>query len=423
VAVDDPLLPAAQHLMGPEAAELLGAAVEAFGGRLEAAQAVQVQHRPGHDLVVRYDTQVAWGSRPPQRETLLAAALIGGAPEGTLVLSAGDVEAAVWRYPYDPRLPGLAAAVTPGQVDEVLDGLIPHRPELEVVAYRPIRRAVVRATTGDRELYLKVVRPKETAVIAGRHDALAAAGLPVPRVLRIDESRGLLVMEALTGENLRDRLLGSTDGWPPARSYLDLLARLAEVELPPARVSNRLALTPWETADSHARALTAILPREADRLARITDAIATLPESAEPKRTVHGDLYEAQLMVEGGDLSGLLDLDDVGPGGPLDDPATLLAHLHILRPDDRRHRDHLRRHRLALRAAFVEALCPEGRDEADHGAELDLRTAAILVGLATGPFRAQSDRWQAEVRRRIGMAARLTAAHSPDREKTLRKAS
>lgn len=418
VPVDDPLLPAAEHLLGPEAVALLGAAVQAYAGRLHSARPVQVQHRPGHDLVVRYDAEVAWGARPAQRETLLAAALVGGAPEGTLVLSAGEVEAAVWRYPYDPRLPGLAAAVTPGQVDEVLEGLLPRRPDLEVVAYRPIRRAVVRATAGDHELYLKVVRPEETAVIAARHDALSAAGLPVPRVVRADAERGLLVMEALTGENLRDRLLRSTEGWPPPQAFLDLMGRLAVVELPPARVSSRLAMTPAETAESHARALTAILPAEADRLTRITEAIATLAPSAGPTRTVHGDLYEAQLMVEHGALHGLLDLDDVGPGGPLDDPATLLAHLHILRPEERRHRDHLRRYRQSLRVAFSEALGVDG-----DGAELDLRTAAILVGLATGPFRAQSERWQGEVRRRIAMAARLAAPHHSAGERTLRKAS
>jgi aminoglycoside phosphotransferase len=418
VPVDDPLLPAARHLVGEDAADLLRAAVAGFGGELASARTVQVQHRPGHDLVVRYDALVGWSGRPAQRETLLAAAMVGGPPPGTLVLTADDLEAAVWRYPFDPRLPGLAEAVTPGHVDEVLAGALEGRPQLEVVAYRPIRRAVVRAHAGDREAYLKVVRPKEAAVIAGRHHALAAAGLPVPAVHRVDEAKGLLVLEALSGENLRDRLLRTTDGWPTASAFLDLMDRLATVALPPARVSSRLALRPGEAAASHARALTAILPQEAARLDRIVAAIDALPEVDGTTVTVHGDLYEAQLMVDGSALTGLLDLDDVGPGHRLDDPATLLAHLHILQPTARRHRDHLRRYRLALRAAFVEALTPDG-----DGAELDLRTAAILVGLATGPFRAQNERWQVEVRRRIGMAARLTDPHSPAGEKTLRKAS
>jgi aminoglycoside phosphotransferase (APT) family kinase protein len=418
VSVDDPLLPAARHLVGTDATELLGAAVAAFGGDLHVAEAVQVQHRPGRNLVVRYDAQVAWGGRPAQRETLLAAAMVGGPPEGTLVLSAEGVEAAVWRYPFDPHLPGLAEAVTPGRVVQLLDGLLPGRPQLEVMAYRPIRRAVVRATSGHEQAYLKVVRPKEAVLIAGRHEALAAAGLPVPRVLALDEDAGLLVLDALGGDNLRDRLLRGTVGWPPATGYLQLLERLAAVELPPARPSGWLALSPADAAASHAQALTAILPREEQRLARIVAAIGSRPPAKDPVQTVHGDFYEAQLMVEGDALTGLLDLDDVSPGHRLDDPAILLAHLQILRPETRRHRDHLRAYRLALRAAFVEALAPDG-----DGAELDLRTAAHLVGLATGPFRAQSQRWEVEVRRRIGMAARLNAPHTPAGEKTLRMAS
>ena len=39
--------------------------------------------------------------------------------------------------------------------------------------------------------------------------------------------------------------------------------------------------------------------------------------------------------------------------------------------------------------------------------DLDLVTAGAVVGLATGPFRVQQQRWRREVRRRIGLAERL----------------
>jgi Ser/Thr protein kinase RdoA (MazF antagonist) len=411
VPVDDPLLPAARHLAGADATDLLKVAVASFGGTLAHADAVQVQHRPGHDLVVRYDADVAWGDGPARRETLLAAATTHGAPAGTLVLMADDLEAGVWRYPFDPRLPGLSDAVTPGRVDRLLGDVLGGRPRLEVVAYRPIRRAVVRATTGDRAVYLKVVRPEETRPIANRHRQLRAAGIPVPEVLDADETKGILMLAALPGENLRDRLLDHATGWPRPAEYVDLMRAVASVALSGASVPGPPPMAPAEVAAAHARALLAILPGEADRLHRIATSLETLSEAA-PTTTIHGDLYEAQLMVDGGGaLTGLLDLDDAGPGPVLADAATLLAHLHILQPATRRHRDHLRRYRIALRAALLDAFA-EGGDPA----ELDGRTAATLLGLATGPFRAQRSRWQTEVRRRLAMADRLAG------EKTLRKA-
>ena len=412
VPVDDSLLPAARHLAGRDATDLLRVAVASFGGDLAQAEAVQVQHRPGQDLVVRYDASVAWSGRAARRETLLAASTSAGAPPGTLVLTADGMEAGVWRYPFDPRLPGLADAVTPGRVDRLLAGALRGRPELEVVAYRPIRRAVVRATDGEREVYLKVLRPEETAAIAERHHRLRSAGLPVPEVLNVDEALGLLVLAALPGHNLRDRLLVGTSAWPRAADYVTLMTALAAVELPPS-VTDPAPMGPAEMAAGHARALVAILPGEAHRLDRIVRCLQDLPADLGPTVTIHGDLYEAQLMVDGrGALTGLLDLDDAGVGHPIADAATLLAHLHILQPDTRRHREHLHRYRVRLRDAMVDAFDPTG-----DATELDRRTAGVLVGLATGPFRAQRVRWQVEVRRRLAMAERLVG------EKTLRHAS
>ena len=160
VPVDDPLLPVARHLAGRDATDLLRVAVASFGGDLAQAEAVQVQHRPGQDLVVRYDAvcgleRAGCDARPSWPPRPLA-------PPGTLVLAAAGVEAGVWRYPFDPLLPGLADAVTPGRVDRLLAGGLRGRPDLEVVAYRPIRRAVVRATDGEREVYSRSSDPRRS---------------------------------------------------------------------------------------------------------------------------------------------------------------------------------------------------------------------------------------------------------------------
>lgn len=409
--IDDPLLPAARHLVGADAVELLGAAVAHAGGRIEEAAVAQVQHRPGLDLVVRYDTVVTWGHAPARRETLLAAATARGAPVGTLRLESdgleGDgLEAGVWRYPFDPELPALEAAVTPVGEDR-----------LEVVAYRPTRRAVVRLTAADgTTTYRKVVRPREAAGLVAVHRGLAVAGLPVPAVLDADPAAGRLTLEGLGGETLRGRLLGSRTGWPPVGDVVELVEAVAHVDLGTAVRPARLSLA--DATAGHARALLAILPDEGRRLDRLTAAVADVGRVDPTRaRTVHGDLYEAQIMVTGRRVSGLLDLDDVHLGDPLDDAAVVVGHLHLVRPDGRAHREHLGRYRRRLRDALAEAFAPGG-----DRAELDRRTAAVLVGLATGSFRAQRRDWQAEARRRLTVADHVLRATGAD-EGTLRAAS
>lgn len=404
--IEDSLLPAARHLVGTDAADLLRVAVAHAGGRLDEAAVVQVQHRPGLELVARYEALVAWGGAPARRETLLAAATTHGAPAGTLPLEGDGLEAGVWRYPFDPELPALEAAVTPVGAEH-----------LEVVAYRPTRRAVVRATAPDgTTTYRKVVRPREAAGLAAVHEGLASAGLPVPAVLEADPETGVLTLEGLGGENLRDRLLGSRTGWPPVGQLVELIEAVARVDLGAAVGPPRLSLA--DATAGHARALLAILPDEGQRLDRLTSAVADIGR-VDPSRarTVHGDLYEAQVMVTGDRISGLLDLDDVYLGDPLDDAAVAVGHLHLVRPETRAHREHLGRYRRRLRDALAEAFSPGG-----GRAELDRRTAAVLVGLATGSFRAQRRDWQAEARRRLSVADRVLRSGRAD-EETLRVAS
>ena len=412
--IDDPLLPAAAHLVGSDARSLLAAAVQSAGGSLLDASLVQIQHRPSHDVVARFEVTVAWCGGPPRAETLLAGCTPEGAPAGTLPMEADGIHAGVWRYPFDPRLPGLATAVTPGRLARYLDPVVGPDARLEVVAYRPIRRAVIRATGVDgRTAYVKVVRPAKTTEIAAAHERLQRAGLAVPEVLGVDATEGLLVLAALDGVNLRDQLLGETRGWPPAQQHLELSARLATV---PAATFGPGAPTVdlGHAARSHARAIGAILATATRPLERIVGGVGHLAAGPPPAQvTVHGDLYEAQLMVRDGRIVGLLDLDDVGPGHPLDDLATTLGHLHLLQPSTRRHRDHLRRYRTALRDTFATERDTSG------GRELDLRTAAVLVGLAVGPFRSQRSDWPTEVHRRLAIADRLVQSAAPAHENTL----
>lgn len=404
--IDDAVLPASRHLTGEHARDVLATVVAAADGRLDAVRPSHVQYRPGSELVVRYEATVSWRGAAPVAETLLAAATTRGPLPGTVPLVAeadeGQLRVGVWRWPFDPILPGLGTAVAATGIAPLL-GVDPRSVRLEVIAYRPTERAVVRVTTDRGSThYVKVVRPEAVVPLVDRHVRLAAAGVPVPVVTSHDPTTGIIVMDELSGATLRERLKVDLPPWPGAAEFRRLTAALAAAPLDGAtpvrgRVSDALG---------HARVLAEIAPGRIPQLDRLTDHLRTAVERSEQRRgaVVHGDLYEAQLIVDGPRIIGLLDIDDVGPGDPLDDLATVLGHL--------RYRAGTTRTNAARLTAYADEL-REGFCAGGHGGpavdpdELDLVTGAVLVGLATGPFRIQQRGWADAVVRHLDTAEAL----------------
>lgn len=401
VLIDDEVLPAAVHLTGVGATDVLRAAVEAGGGNLRSASVAHVRYRPSADVVVRYSASVAWSGGPVVSETLLAATTVDGAPTGTLPLVAGDtddpLEVGVWRWPFDPVLVGLTDAVTASTVATWLTGVVEGPLQLEVVAYRPTERAVVRVDAANgTQVYLKVVAPTVAERVVETHRRLLDAGVPVPDVVAVAPERGLVAMSALAGDTLRVRIKEDRPPFPPAEEYLALARALGSVELPGVEpVRGKLA-----DALAHASMLATVMPDQRGRLDRLTDRLASGVDRSRARAgvTIHGDLYESQLVVDGTRIVGVLDIDDTGPGDPIDDLANVLAHLRYRAVTTPRLRTRLDGYADALRREF-------GRHVDVH--ELDLVTGAALVGLATGPFRVQQRHWQHEVRRVLHRAEQL----------------
>jgi aminoglycoside phosphotransferase (APT) family kinase protein len=403
--IDDPALPAAVHLLGDGAWALVAAGVGALGGELHRLEPAQVIYRPGSELTVRYDATVAWGDGRVADEVLCVGTTRKGAPPGTVPLEAEGMEAGLWRYPFDPALPGLEAAVTPPGVAAVAGAIVGVDPELTMRAYRPGRRAVVHARGDLGEAYLKVVRLSVFDSMVATHHALASAGLPVPEVLAGDPEAGILVLRALPGDGLRDRLRSGASPWPPAEEVTAMLDRLAGVSPVPGmeRVSpiSRGVGTHLTMIE---RALGVSDPSTEELRSLLVDGwSAGEPDPVEPVSLIHGDLHEAQLLVDGPVISGVLDIDGVGPGDRADDLGRFLGHLSALALGAGRHRHAVDAYVAELRRDFARSI------EVD---QLDLRAAAVVTGLAVGPFRVQMAGWQDETRRRLELA-RWWAAHTP----------
>lgn len=387
-AVDDQALPEAAALLGPDGASAVRTAVEATGGRVVDLSVVQVMYEPGQAVAVRWNVDVDWPDEGLQRESLVAAADTDGPPAGSFPLEADGLRIGMFRWPHDPRLPGLLLATDSAERPEWWAGCGDDL-TMEVLRYRPGRRAVIRGAGRDGEVYVKVLRPHRAPRMLRRHRAMADAGLPVPDVLHADEESGVVVTRGMPGATLRAELERGGRVPEPAE-----LVRLVE-RLPEAMLrSARRAKAPSESVDRHSSTIISVLPEATELVERVRALIGPSEPPAEFE-PVHGDFHDDQILVQDGRISALLDIDGAGRGRRVDDFGTMLGHL-VNRAADLgidSHTDYVDR----TRALFMSVVDP---------VELARQTASTLVGLATGPYRVQEPRWQERTFARLRLAER-----------------
>ncbi|MGO1226709.1 MULTISPECIES: phosphotransferase [unclassified Brachybacterium] len=396
-------------LTGPGAGGLLRSAVGNSGGVLHSWQLDHVDHRPGRSTKALYRTMVSWpeldGPQAPAREELFgASAHIGEreknlyVAEQTLVMTDGDINVRVWRYPHDPWLPMLPQVCYPDIVGRTLRdlgapiGSDPSVPiAIDVVSYRPGRRAVLRASQGERAVFLKVMQPHRSGEIVDRHHRLLAAGVPVPEV--IAHHNGLVVLAELPGRPLARAVIDEGVSACRAEDLVALVDRL------PASMYSLPLRPPWtDSVEFYAGIVSSAVPALGPRLDALVRAIREGLTALEqrmdmrPHDVVHGDFYEAQVFVENGKVVGLLDIDTVGPGRRADDLACLLAHLSVLADYgnagriDRAMQERVEEAIRTWHEVFAERVDPT---------EVALRSAGVVLSLATGPHRQQEAAWEA----------------------------
>jgi hypothetical protein len=397
-------------LTSAEVQPLLAAAVEHAGGTLVSWRLQHVDSQPGWSTTATYSAAVDWpaGRRD---EILGASARVGGRrgnDDRATVFGDGGREVAVWLYPDDPDLPGLrrAASVT-GLATMLAEHRVvpvPPPPEavtLEMISYRPRRRAVLKVTiegsAGGLTYFVKVLREAAVAPTLQRHRLLLEAGFPAPVVAAITPDF-CLVLPRVAGRPLARALFD--ESMPcSAESLVGLLDAL-----PPA-VVGLPRRPPWSDAvGSYADMVASVLPAAAAQLSwlvsEITTGLAGIGPGSEP---THGDFHEGQVFVSGGMITGVVDIDTVGPGRRADDLACLLAHLSTVQ-------------RMSVEQAIglnrlVNLWMPVFEARVDP-TELRLRAAAVVISLATGPYRAQQPQWLAETATMLNAAEALARSTS-----------
>jgi hypothetical protein len=392
-------------LTSAEVKDLLSAAVEHAGGRLVSWRLDHVDANPRHSTTATYSAVVDW---PTGRRTELlgASARVGGRSgndDRAVIFGDGDREVAVWLYPDDPDLPGLRRAAVP----DALAGLLnEHRfldhpltgddIALEMISYRPRRRAVLKAVitthSGPRTFFVKVLRESVYAPTLERHELLRRAGFPAAGVAAATADF-ILVLSQVPGRALTQAIFD--EAMPcTAESLIMLLDSL------PAAVAALPRRPPWTGAvATYAEMIAAALPVLDPQLrwlaGQVSNSLAGLPPGMEP---THGDFHEGQLFVSKGVITGVLDIDTIGPGRRADDLACMIAHLSTMQ--------RMTPEQAAGLSRLID-LWLQVFDTRVDPAELRLRAAGVIVSLATGPYRGQEPNWEAETSRMIESAVSL----------------
>ena len=364
-------------LTSPEAAGLLQAALTGdpevrlpgFTSRLD-----DLHYRPGSEVTAIYTVTFEPTPGQVQNEHLLATT---AEVTGAATLRRGDLAVRVWRHPADPRLPGLAPACDPAVVldwlrDAALLAPEPRALHVDLLTYRPLRRAVLRATCDDQDFYLKVVRPGYDDRLALRQELLAAADLTVPILSR--PAPGVLLSQAIRGLSLARVLAGRRQGQealPDPGDLTGLLDRLPAAALDlPRRPS-------WSgNLEFHATTARQQLPEATDRIGALARTVTHVLDHGRhgPVVPTHGDFYEANIFVDH-DTLRFIDIDSVGPGLREDDLACCLAHLAVLPGLDPDTYPRVPEVLAQWQAAFEQQV---------DATDLRARTAGVLLSLVAG---------------------------------------
>lgn len=381
-------------LLGPDASDVVAAAVAGYGCRLDGLRAVNVDVDPsGTAVIVTYAATLRRADDSCTTEYLGAATGMR-IPAGAAVVAGeyhgATIEVGIWAWPRDPALPALPTASDPVRLAGAFrDFGLSNATTLDIRprAYHPARRAVLEVHDDRFRWFVKVVPPWEARDFRHRHDVVCGR-VPAPPVLAW-AADGLIVLPEGKGTLLRTLITDGDAALPsPAelQSVLDALPN--ELTFFAPRPSH------LELVDDCAAVLRCAADGEPDvltELAEVADALRSVEPRSEAKVPTHGDFYEDQLLAENGRVTALLDIDTAGPGERSDEWATLLAHLSVLALD------------VETAAGYRDAVLAHAERRV-AGTQLRLRTAAALLGLAVTPFQVQLHRWPEHTVARLRLA-------------------
>ncbi len=346
---------------------------------------VQVRYVPGRSVTVELSARIRWSDKSESAERFVA---MSGMTlhEDCAVVAWGSTHIGLWRFPNDPYLPGLRSTFAAAGAEDLFEKLGFHGGDITVTrkAYRASRRAVLELKSPDHRVFVKIVRPANAEKIHRLHQRLSPI-MVVPKSLGWSSTDGTVAIEAVSGQSLRTVIAEGARTLPEAHDLAELLD-----QLPPAGPDDAAVADPVERVDEHARFLGAVCPASTQGVAAVAARMGDVDLGG--GELIHGDFHADQILTENGLVTGLVDIDTVGRGARIMDYASMLAQLSVLAE---RGQPGFAAYGQQLIAGFDRLVDPQ---------QLRRRVAAVIVGLATGPFRVQERQWDVETEARVALA-------------------
>lgn len=427
-----------------ESQSLLESVAELLQAELVDFDVVEIAMMANDSATVSYDVLLSWtqlapSSTAPVNSTERIIVLIGAdePPETTAVFEYDGKHVSIWRYPFDPELPSMPSVL-------LAQNQFAGYSNVELHSYRPMKRAVASMEDehGNR-VFVKLMAPYRVTRTVDNHLRLAEQGVRVPTASLVDDAPDVLLTTGVPGvgfaalieryvDQQRRATESATSGKPQSyslenrvlagrlgdsdavmQSVLEQIQRIQAAPIHPENGRVRPARRqPIRDLSMRIGQIETIDPSTRPMLSIINERIGTIDEDKDVM--VHGDFHPGQIFLDlepgehpdGDIVVHIIDLDDVGYGHELDDLSHLLAHLimHQLNLDRTRWNSE------PQQLPWLHALLCYIHDSNLNSWELTRRTAAHLVGLVIGSYRAQELDWRTTLHQQLAFIVDLVQA-------------
>ena len=234
----------------------------------------------------------------------------------------------LFQFPDDPSLPGFREAVQPETAVRLVNrhvlAVATQRLLVQVIRYRPGDRAVLRHKIGKTGLYVRILNPGKVASFLSAQSLVFNSDFVVPRLAGYWGSGGVLWMSEIPGRNLRRQIRRGME--PDCRPILDGLESLWNMP------KDSGGGQPFNLPGAYRRAKRTfrhvVHPEDAafGSLSSAVNALAPFIQSWQPSAMAHNDFYDDQMLVLPDGRVAVVDFEEAGPGDPMLDVGSFLAH-------------------------------------------------------------------------------------------------
>ncbi len=231
----------------------------------------------------------------------------------------------LYRFPTDARMKSLSKLIRNNSWLAERFVLFDTAPTMDVLAYKPERRCVLKVRSAEATYVLKLFASR------GFDDAYNAArfskdlSVRVPKLQKKSRRHRALLYEYIEGPTLRDEVVAGR-GVPGCAVAGKVLA-----DLHSSSVNRAPSVVP--AAANHSL-LAWLLPEAAQDVQFIVaSANAAIYKTIRTRVPLHGDFYDKQLVLTEDESAVVVDMDDSGIGDHRIDLATFIAHLEGVDPD------------------------------------------------------------------------------------------